>query len=111
MTKNRTNILICRSIDGVDHEGKSLVGNCVQLRDGYRAYDPPTALFVDGQSVYDEAATNNLGTKGAFVVRSDIAGIEAAVATLRAQFGPVPVQDNSGKCGHLSAIGEAQWPT
>jgi hypothetical protein len=100
---SRLNILIGKSFDGTDHTGASIVGNTVTLRDGYTEHPSDTRILVAGKSVWQPDARNNAGNLGGFGVRSDIPGIERAVATIRAQWGDLPVQDNSGKCPHLAS--------
>ena len=66
----------------------------VVLREGYSEV-LDTALVILMRSVYDPTATNRMGGLGAYGMVANADDIEAAVARLRAEFGPaVPVQNN-----------------
>jgi hypothetical protein len=98
------NILICRTVNGIDCEGNPFVGNAVYVRNGYTSVDA-AARFVGGTEYFDPDAINNLGDRGGYSVKSDDVGVAAAVASLRAEYGAdLPVQDNSGKFPHLATV-------
>ena len=102
----RLNILISKTFDGVNCDGKAVAGNAVSVRYGWsildqEQHDRPVCVHVPGSTTFDPEAINNIGQLGACVVRSDIAGIERVVAALREAWGNLHVQDNSGRCGHL----------
>ena len=102
---NRFNILIRRPCQD-DRSGFN--GVVVSVRYGYVEADENDAdgrpLFVSlvMPTIYDPQSLNNLGQRGAVRVDVDIPAIARAVGHLRAAWGPLPVQDNSGFCPHLA---------
>jgi hypothetical protein len=102
MNPNRLNILVTARMGSV---GQNPAVHGVLVRYGY------TPVSDDGGPVagrraaitvpvlgecYDPDAVNALGQPGAFRDVPDVYGIRAAVAALRAEWGALPVQDNSG---------------
>jgi hypothetical protein len=69
-------------------------GNTVLIRHG----NHPEGAFInekDGRLAYVQVQAAPTG-------RPDTAGIECAIASLRAVWGPLPVHDDSGACSHLA---------
>jgi hypothetical protein len=106
--KNRFNILISRIMMDAQTPDGPFTGVVVVVRYGYVPADDRDA---NGRSLYvtlpmgemwDPDAINNLHQPGAFRVDVDVPAIDAAVASLRAAWGDIPVQDNSGRCAHLA---------
>jgi hypothetical protein len=103
MNQSRLNILVTARMGRV---GQHPAVHGVLVREGY------TPISADGGPVmgrrtaltvpmlgerYDPDAVNALGQRGAFRDVPDVDGIRAAVAALRADWGPaLHVQDNSG---------------
>ena len=106
--RNRFNVLIGKPYLGVPTPDGPFTGVAVIVRYGYVPADEQDAngrpLFVSlpMREMWDPNAINNLRQRGAFRVDMDVAAIEKAVATLRAAWGDIPVQDNSGRCAHLA---------
>ena len=116
--RNRLNILISRIMDSARTPYGQFSGVSVAVRHGYtvlseRALDcapkadrdpagRPYFVSLRMPTIWDPAAISNLGRPGAFRVDVDVPAIQAAVDTLRAAWGDIPVQDNSGRCSHLA---------
>lgn len=123
MTKpNRLNILIGCPLDDMRTPYGRFTGLSVIVREGYSPlseqaqahapaadHDPegrPYYVPIPMKTVWDATAINNAGRPGGFRADVDVPAIERAVATLRAAWGDIPVQDNSGRCAHLAtAVG------
>lgn len=103
----RLNILVTarQSAPGCDS------ANVVHLRYGYTPLREP----IDHRAVrfgvtmperWDDTAPDQLGRPGAYVSVPDAASIRAAIAALRAAWGPLHVQDNSGAVPDLD---QGKW--
>lgn len=104
----RINILISRVIN---QDRPHFTGLYLTVRYGYSPIsEEGYPQFADRRHYiplpmatrYDPAAINNLGQRGAEVVVVDPLAVEAAVASLRAEWNGCPVQDNSGRFPHLA---------
>ena len=61
-----------------------------------------TGIFVKCTTKFDPHEINNLGQLGASVVVIPEGAVEQAVSDLLAEWGDIPVQDNSGRYPHLA---------
>jgi hypothetical protein len=107
MTKpTRLNILISRPAEFMNSDcTKALFGPSIYVRYGYQAADEndaPTGVSVFGRAfasfgeVWSPDAINSLGNEGAYVNVYPVTEMRAFVAELRAAWGELHVQDNSG---------------
>lgn len=105
------NILINRVVDDQHNPtGRNFTGISVVVRDGYsgiaendpRAFCRRQFVPIHCTTKFDPDEINNLGQRGASVVDLDPARVERVVAELLAEWGPLPVQDNSGRFPHLA---------
>ena len=105
---SRLNILISSVYDDGDFAGLT-----VYIRRGYSELSPhDNADLIAGRehtipvrcaTIHEPSAKNNIGLLGASVVHLDAAAVQNAVLRLVAQWGDIPVQDNSGKFGYLAS--------
>jgi hypothetical protein len=106
----RINLLISRVMDDLHTANGRFTGVVISARDGYtplalddaRRGGRPLSVSVRMSTRWDNDAINNVGRRGASVVDLDVSAVETAVAQMRAAWGDVPVQDNSGRFPHLA---------
>jgi|SRR5579864_635985 len=105
---NRFNILIGKPVIDAQTPDGLFTGMGVTVRYGYVSPSDSDAagrrcgIGLPMGTVWDANAISNGRQRGAYRVDVDIPAIEAAVASLRAEWGDIPVQDNSGRCAHLA---------
>lgn len=103
----RLNILVLAMVSGSRgwRRGRGQDGNPVLIRYGWSplsrdelaGIDRPVGILVPILGTrFDHSELNMIGQPGAFVSMPDIPGIRRAVAELRAAWGDLHVQDNSG---------------
>ncbi len=108
--RSRINLLICKVVDGRRDITRTFTGISVIVRYGYSPMEHSfpevagkrIAIHLAFPTKFDRSVVNNSGQLGASVVEVDVERIADAVARLRAEWGDVPVQDNSGRCAHLA---------
>jgi hypothetical protein len=108
---DRYNILISKVMDDLRTADGTFTGLYLTVRWGYvPVADCPDRMIagrprgypVPCTTGYDFTAINNVGRPGASVVQVDRPAVERGLADLRAAWGDIPVQDNSGRFADLA---------